>query len=77
MTATLLQQARSLPATERLQLIDELWTSLVDEERVPALTPGQEAELAARVAAYRAAPDDVVSWERIQSDLEAKHGWKP
>ena len=77
MTATLLKEARSLPAPERMQLIDELWASLVDEDRVPVLTPAQAAELQARVEAHRVAPNDVVAWEQMQSELEAKHGWKP
>lgn len=77
MTATLLKEARALPAPERLQIIDELWASLVDEERVPALPPAQAAELERRLAAHRAAPNDVVAWGQMQSELEAKHGWKP
>jgi putative addiction module component (TIGR02574 family) len=72
MTATLLEEARALPAPERLQFIDELGASLVDEERVPALPLAQAAELERRLAAHCAASKDVVTWEQMQSELAAK-----
>jgi putative addiction module component (TIGR02574 family) len=77
MTATLMEQACALPAAERLRLMDALWVSLVDDGRVPDTTPAQQAELEARLAAHCARPDEVVPWEQLQSDLQARYGWKP
>ena len=74
MNKTLLEQARSLPAAERLQLAQELWESLLDSGHEPELTPQQAAELDRRLEEHRRHPDDVIPWEDVKADLDGKYG---
>ena len=64
MNADLKTQALQLPAEERLELADFLI-----ESTLPALTDEQKAQLDKRLAAYKANPDDVFSWEEIRAEL--------
>ena len=76
MTAQLLEQAKHLPVGERVRLWDGLWASLVDDGYIPELSPAQAAELDRRISDHKKNPDDVVPWEDVKADLEARHGWK-
>ena len=64
MNTDLKNQALQLPAEERLELADFLI-----ESTLPALTDEQKAQLDKRLAAYKANPDDVFSWEEIRAEL--------
>lgn len=73
--AELIKQARSLPVTERLDLIDELIESVESES---SLTSAQKAELDLRYQAYLANPKAGEKWEvvreRIRGSLNERHG---
>jgi putative addiction module component (TIGR02574 family) len=54
----------ALTPEERLQLIEQLWDSL-EEDDVP-LTPAQQADLMRRLANIEKNPGDQMSWEEAQ-----------
>lgn len=58
-----------LPATERLQLVEALWDSLVEfPEAVPVSVEVRE-ELDRRLAAYYANPSSARPWAEIKAEL--------
>jgi putative addiction module component (TIGR02574 family) len=77
MNSTLLDEARKLPIKERVQLIEGIWTSLVDDGYLPEITDAQADELDRRLAEHQQTPDDVVSWDTIKLEMKAKYGWTP
>ena len=73
MNANLLETAKALPLPERIELFDALWETLSQEGYEPELTAAQVAELDRRLEAQRKNPDDVVPWEQVKADAEAKY----
>ena len=61
-----------LPIGERLSLLEELWDSISDDPDGVALTEAQEALIAQRLAEHRENPDDVIPWEVIRAEAEAR-----
>ena len=57
---------------ERLELVEDLWDSIADEEAATCLTDAQRAELDRRLADYAANPNDVVPWEDIKASISAR-----
>lgn len=58
-----------LSIAERLRLVEDLWDSIAADT---PLTDAQRAELDRRLADHEANPDDVVSWEEVQSSITAR-----
>ena len=58
-----------LSVAERLILVEELWDSIAASTPI---TDAQRAELDRRLADHEANPDDVVSWEEVQSSITAR-----
>jgi putative addiction module component (TIGR02574 family) len=73
MDAELLETAKALPLPERVELVEALWESIVAEGYEPPLTDAQAAELDRRLEAHRRNPTDVIRWEQIKADAEAKY----
>jgi putative addiction module component (TIGR02574 family) len=74
MSTTILDTAKSLPLSERIELVEALWESIVHDGYEPELTTAQAGELDRRLAAHEKNPDDVVAWETVKADLESKYG---
>ena len=74
MSTSLLDHAKSLPLSERIELVEALWESIIQDGYEPELTATQAEELDRRLAAHEKNPDDVVAWEKVKSDLESKYG---
>lgn len=74
MSTNILDTAKSLPLSERIELVEALWESIIQEGYEPELTPAQAEELDQRLAAHEKNPDDVVSWETVKADLEGRYG---
>jgi putative addiction module component (TIGR02574 family) len=76
----LLTEARRLPVTERLALIDQLIES-VESDATEPLSSEMVSELERRHQAYQAQPDDVEPWEvvreRIRGSLNAARDRRP
>ncbi|MGH9874560.1 MAG: addiction module protein [Pyrinomonadaceae bacterium] len=74
MSTSILEDAKSLPLSERIELVEALWESIVQEGYEPELTASQAEELDRRLAAHEKNPDYVVAWEAVKGDLESKYG---
>ena len=61
-----------LPVDARLDLIDEIWNSITSQVDPLPLTPAQEVEVGRRLGDHDANPDNVIPWETIKSDAEAR-----
>jgi len=71
--ASLIAEAMRLPREERLQLIEDIWNSVVDDERwLP--TPDQLAEARRRLEEHRRDPSTGIPAERILARLQARFG---
>lgn len=55
--------ARGLPISERIELVEALWESIIQDGYEPELTTAQAEELDHRLAAHEKNPEDVVAWE--------------
>lgn len=58
-----------LSIAERLLLVEALWDSIAADTQ---LTDAQRVELDRRLADHEAYPDEVVSWEEVQSSIAAR-----
>ncbi|MDQ3668458.1 MAG: addiction module protein [Acidobacteriota bacterium] len=74
MSTNILDTAKSLPLSERIELVEALWESIIQDGYEPEVTPAQAEELDRRLAAHEKNPDDVVSWGTVKADLESKYG---
>ena len=63
-------QLASLSAAEKAELLDAVWESL--EADAQLLTEAQKAELDSRIARHAQNPSDVISWEKVRSELFKK-----
>jgi putative addiction module component (TIGR02574 family) len=64
---TALQAVRQWPALDQIEFVQQIWDNLAESGWKPELTEDQKSELDRRLAAYEANPDDVRSWEEIES----------
>ena len=63
---------RRLPRSERLALVQELWDSIAAECPPVLMTEPQRQELERRLDEDDAAPDDVIPWERVKAQTQAR-----
>ena len=69
MDADFTKQALSLSLPDRLQLVDDLWESILAQvEQIP-LTDAQRGELDRRVARYEANPESASPWGEVRDRL--------
>jgi putative addiction module component (TIGR02574 family) len=74
MSTNVLQAAKNFNFLERLELLDALWESIVEEGYVPPLTTAQADEIDRRLKAHQRNPDDVMDWKAIKTELDSKFG---
>jgi putative addiction module component (TIGR02574 family) len=60
---------RQLPVSERVDLVERIWDSIVEDQSQFELTDAQKAELDHRLAADREAPDRGASWNDVKGRL--------
>ena len=61
---------KSLPISERIELVEDIWDSIAEETTGSAeLGPQQLAELRSRLAAHQADPASSIPWEKVRADL--------
>ena len=65
---------KSWSAADRLALLDELWTSLDQDDLAPALTPEVHSLLDERIAHADAHPEDVMTWQEMKAELRHERG---
>jgi len=61
-----------LSVAERMQLIQEIWESLVPELEREPITEAQRQELDRRLEALKANPNNVVPWEEVEARAQAR-----
>lgn len=64
-SAATLQAIQEFPLEERIQLVFQVWDQLLDGGWQPPLDEGTKIELSRRLAAYRANPANVLTWEQV------------
>lgn len=67
---SLLTQIRNLPVSEQIDLLRDVWDSLVDSGEVVGLTSEQQRDLDRRLQRHEESPDDVFSWEQARREIE-------
>jgi putative addiction module component (TIGR02574 family) len=60
---------RQLPIQLRLQLVEQIWDSIAEDEKQFRLTEAQTAELDRRLAAHDADPGRGSSWDDVKKRL--------
>ncbi len=74
--AELFEQAKNLPLHERIELVNQLWNSIADEEGETDLTPEQLNEVERRATEIREHPDLGVPWKEAKARLKIRFGWR-
>jgi putative addiction module component (TIGR02574 family) len=64
-----LSQLLTLPASERLQLVEAIWDSLVEVPEAVPIEDDLREELDRRLAAYYADPSTARPWVDIRAEL--------
>jgi putative addiction module component (TIGR02574 family) len=67
-----LTEIRRMSVPERLELIGEIWGTLVEEKAEAPLTEAHAGEIDRRLEAYRRDPSLGASWEEFSQGLEAE-----
>jgi putative addiction module component (TIGR02574 family) len=62
-------EIRQLPVPIRVQLADQIWDSVVEDQAEFQLTAAQKAELDRRLADDEAAPDLGSTWEEVKQRI--------
>ena len=74
MSPNVLEAAKSLPLPERLDLLDALWESIIEEGYDPPITSAQAEEIDQRLKAHERNPEDVIDWKTIKTELDSRFG---
>jgi putative addiction module component (TIGR02574 family) len=64
-----LAQLLELPVSERLQLVEAIWDSLVEVPEAVPISDDVREELDRRLAAYYADPSSARPWDQIRDEL--------
>ena len=66
---TALDAVRQWPVVDQIEFVQQVWDHLADTGWRPELTEAQKRELDRRLATYQAHPDNVLSWEEVETHL--------
>ncbi len=72
MSTKALDQALKLPVPERIQLVQEIWDSVVAESAAVQVTKKQKAELDRRLADLAADPEAERPWSVVLKALKRR-----
>ncbi len=72
MSTKALDQALRLPVPERIQLVQEIWDSVVAESAAVRVTKKQKAELDRRLADLEAHPGAERPWSEVLKALKRR-----
>lgn len=72
MTNALREELSKLSAAERLELIEELWDSIADEDEALALTDEQRDDLERRLAEADTDPTGGSPWEEVRERIRQR-----
>lgn len=61
---------KSLPLSERIQLVEDIWDSIAEETAIPhQISAEDRAELHRRMDAHKADPSSSIAWEQVRAAL--------
>jgi len=63
MNTQLLEEVLQLPIDERLQLAENIWDSVENDQQKVTLTPEQRTELNRRIEYHKKNPSEMIPWE--------------
>lgn len=63
---------QSLPISERIRLVQEIWDSIAAESATQDIPPWQQAELDRRLKECDQDPGDVESWDEVRRGIESE-----
>lgn len=69
MTSSLREELFRLTAAERLELVEELWDSIRDDDEALSLTAEQREDLERRLAEADADPTGGSPWEQVRERI--------
>lgn len=69
MSSNLTEEAKKLSIAERIDLVEEIWDSIAEENGCFELSEAQKQELDRRLDASRANPSRGRTWEEIKSEF--------
>ena len=72
MSNALREELFKLSAAERLELVEDLWDSIADEDEVLALTDEQREDLERRLAEADADPTGGPPWEEVRERIRQR-----
>lgn len=72
MSNALREELFKLSAAERLELVEELWDSIADEDEALALTQEQREDLERRLAEADADPSGGSPWEEARERIRQR-----
>ena len=67
--APIITTFRSLPATEKIRLVQQFWDEIADEVALTPVSAAQQRLLDERIDDHEANPDAVESWETVRDDI--------
>jgi putative addiction module component (TIGR02574 family) len=67
--AELILEIRELPVAQRLELVEQIWDTICENEEQFDLSDAQKAELDRRLAMQSALPDKGASWPDVKARL--------
>lgn len=62
-------EIRKLPIPERLQLVGEIWDSILDDPALLSISDELARELELRLAAHRADPESSEPWQSVDREI--------
>jgi putative addiction module component (TIGR02574 family) len=68
---TAISELRSLPLAQRLQLVGDLWNSIVEDQDSLVDTPAVIDEVRARKARFMANPTSGVPWDEAKARIRS------
>jgi len=69
MNASARQEILTLPVSERLQLIEDIWESIASQPADVPVTPEQRKELDKRLANFERDPSPGEKWDDVKSRI--------
>ncbi len=62
----------NMSVPERIQLVEDIWDSIVEVPEQVELTPAQKAELDRRLEAYHRNPGEGTPWDIVKERIRSK-----
>ena len=69
MSSHLTEEAKKLSIAERIDLVEEIWNSIAEENGCFELTQAQTRELDRRLESFRVDPSQGRTWEEIKTEF--------